>query len=172
MTAYALGCDYSTKAVHLALVSRDEVIEREHTAISFDDLAGTILELDGLLNQLIWKHRVAALWLETPWFAGGKFVDGTFVAGRSNNNTLKLHRVAHWIEALAIRTGISVHYVSPAEWRSQILGVGGRAKTAELKRASLRYAQMVYGVETKDDNLADAIAIAAYGLAQARREGT
>ena len=161
MTLYALGCDYSTKAVHLAIVSRDVVLE-------LGMVDADVLDIDAQLDHLNWEHDVTALWLEKPWFAGGKFVDGKFVPGKSNNNTLKLHRVAYWIEALAIRNGIAVNYVSPAEWRSQILGVGGRAKTAELKRASIRYAQMVYGVETKDDNLADAIAMAAYGLAQAR----
>lgn len=164
MTTVA-GVDYSTKAVHAAIVA-----DRQLRFVRQYDLGDpTLLPISRMLNDL--KVRgVERIYLEQPFFIPArldKANPGKIKQG-SNVNTLKLHRVANQVETMAILAGLHVEYVAPATWQSAILtGVPG----ATTKERSLWFVRRVWGLAVNDNNAADAICIATYGEAVARLKG-
>lgn len=148
----AIGADYSTKAVHLAVVDARAVLRREMVDMTGDPRHA----LEAL--RLVLRSLAATaplIYLEAPWIRPEQ--KGMLTA-------LAVHRIARFVEAMALLAGLSVVYVPISTWRSQVLG---RTPTSALaKMASLAYVKTAYGVETRDDNLADAICIGAYGVAQ------
>lgn len=87
-------------------------------------------------------------------------IEGQFV-GLNPRNALLLATVKGRIVQMAVEMGYDVQEVEPKKWQKEILGVPGNAKTAERKAASIEYVKAL-GVNTDDDNIADAICIAVY----------
>lgn len=153
MTLTAAGADYSTLAVHLALVDRDRVLEV--VCVPILDLSMGA-KLDAISSGLAGIEGAHLLALEEPWARADKGI----------RTALSIHRIAAWVECLAWTAGYEVERVAVPTWRSAILGVTPTSK--EAKRASIAYVRRVYGHETKDHNEADAICLASWALSQAR----
>lgn len=157
MRRFAVGADYSSKAVHLALVGPDKV--EAHGIVDFRDQsdAAALHQLRVALDG--WSHWIAGrkdagmvcLVLEDPWLRAESGV----------RSALSIHRIANFTECVAIQAGYRVHRVPVPTWRSQVFG--RQMRTGQAKRASLDYARTVFGVHTSDNNLADAICLGSYG---------
>lgn len=102
-------------------------------------------------NLRIWKRH---------WDATHLMIEGQFV-GLNPRNALLLATIKGRIVQMAVELGYEVQEVEPKKWQKEILGVPGNAKTAERKAASIAYVKTL-GVDTEDDNIADAICIALY----------
>jgi len=163
MTTYAIGADVSTHAVHLALVGADAVVGHR-----IADLTGPVpVQLQAIRDALRdVQYRFYqlernpsepwALWLEAPWARADKGIA----------TALALHRVAAFVEAMGWLAGLQVRRVAIPTWRSQIFG--RQPRSAAAKAMSIAYVKAVFGIETRDANLADAICIGAWGQRQAR----
>lgn len=156
MSAPEAGADYSTKALHFAVVQGDRLIDAWAEPLPFD-LPNRLVVMVRAIRRM--KERGAnRLSLEQPFFAGaGKAV--------SNNNTLALHRVAFHLEAVAASQGLDVAFIAPSSWRMVVLG-NGRPK--DPKAEAVWYADAAFKYKTTNHNQADAICLAAYGAALQR----
>ncbi len=159
MTAQG-GLDYSTKALHFAVVDGPRLIDAWGDVLAADT-ANRLVQMVRACRRLK-DHGVTRLTLEAPWFRVG--------AG-SNAATLALHRVVYHFEAVAVSQGLEIAFVPIATWRMVVLG-NGRPK--QPKAEAIWYASAVYKYATKNDNQADAICLAAYGdrLARSRVPNT
>ena len=158
MATYAVGADVSTHAVHLALVGSEaveitRVIDLQQHPIRW------LGETKAFLTSLRERHWYVepwplALYLEAPWARAEKGIQ----------TALEIHRIAAFVEAAAWFAGLQVERVAIPTWKTAIFG--RNLPSAQSKRAAIEYVRRVFGVETRDNNLADAIAIGAYGQRQ------
>ncbi len=163
MTAIG-GVDYSSKACHAAIVAD----KRLTFAKRYDLGAAHEGPIQAMLADL--KQRgVTHLYAEQPFFIPARIDKATQKLKQgSNANTLKLHAVASEVRILAALVGITVTLVAPATWQSAILkGVPGETTKAK----SLWFVRRVWGLDTRDDNLADSVCIATYAEALHRFRG-
>lgn len=154
------GLDYSTKALHFAVVEDRRLVDAWGDVLSFD-LPNRLVQMVKAARRLK-DHGVRRVTLEAAWFNP---------AAGSNASTLGLHRVAHHFEAVATAAGLEVLFVPIATWRMVVLGNGRPSKP---KAEAIWFAGAVYGYQTTNDNQADAICLAAYGdrLARSRVPNT
>ncbi len=161
MSRPALGCDYSTKAVHLALVAEADDVGRGIGWCAMVDLAHQgpalyVREIRDAVGRALdhaCKEGLSCLclYLEEPWARADKGIQ----------TALALHRVAAFVEAVGWLSGLEVVRVAVPTWRSQLFG--RQPRSAQAKAMSINYVKTVYGVETRDHNLADAICLGAWG---------
>lgn len=163
MSAIA-GVDYSTKAVHGAIVAGKQL-----RFVKRYDLGGERLRAIVALVSDMQRRGAHTMYLEQPFFVPARLDKETGrIKQGSNVNTLKLHQVASEVETIARLKGMEVAKVAPATWKAAILkGVPG----ATTKERSLWFVKHVWALETRDDNKADAICLATYGEALARFKG-
>jgi hypothetical protein len=150
-----VGADYSTLAIDLALVADSEIRDRAKVDLR-EPPFNWLRELIAHLAEWRRFEHASAIYLEAPWVVEGKGIQ----------TALKLHKSANFLEAASIFAGLPAVEVHISTWRSQILG--RTPKRAEAKRAAISYVKTVYGITTADDNLADAICIATYGVGAQR----
>lgn len=166
MTAVA-GVDYSTKAVHGAIVADKQLAFVKEYDLGDASVTHRV-PIKRMLADL--KARgVERIYMEQPFFIPARIDKVTQKLKQGSNvNTLKLHKVATEVETLAGEAGLPVTYVAPATWKSEILtGVPGETTKAK----SIWFVQRVWNLQTRDDNKADAICLATYGEALARYKG-
>lgn len=150
------GADYSTKAVHFAIVDGPKLLQAWDITLSVD-LPNRLVSMAKAMRRMK-DAGVSCLHLEAPFFAGG-------AAAVSNANTLSLHRVAYHLEAVFVANGIRVEFVPPSTWRSVVLGNG---RPRDPKREAIWYVDVSYKYKTANHNQAEAICIAGYGAILAR----
>lgn len=159
------GVDYSTKAVHAAIVGDKQLRFVKQYDLGASPL-GPIMDMIHDLN----RRGVERIYMEQPFFIPArldKANPGKIKQG-SNVNTLKLHKVATQVESMATLGKLPVTYVAPATWKSAILtGVPGET----TKARSIWFVSRVFNLQTRDDNKADAICLATYGEALLRFKG-
>lgn len=166
----ALGIDLSTHGVHMALVDRDGIVETATVRLDGHSAASQVSMLRGALIEMPCPVDTLAL-IEQPYH------------GHDNpQTTIALARVAGMVEAVALQCGYQVRRMTAAEWRP-LAGIGNYASSgnpkkpilrnrarAELKAAALRLVKLEYGLETADDNLAEAVLMARVALGLSQRE--
>ncbi len=102
-----------------------------------------------------------SFWYQYQYYtATHLMIEGQFV-GPNPKNALLLATIKGRIVQMAVELGYEIQEVGPKTWQKKILGVPGNAKTAERKAASIAHVKTL-GVDTDDDNIADAICIAQY----------
>ncbi len=146
----AIGCDFSTHAVHLARVGKTAVEAQTVVNLdrkSFDEQALAVkaaLEDIGACGQTIL--------IEKPFVHRGE---------RQNFDTsLRLMAVAAMVRTLASLRGLRTLEMLATEWRP-IAGVPASAVgRVELKRLAIRHVKLEFGIDLVDDNAAEAILIA------------
>lgn len=161
---FAAGCDFSTKAVHLAVVGDRKLVT--YDAISIEKLApaARLALIRSSLHGMRKYGENMTLVIEEPFL-------------KENANTLlTLAWIAGQVDALAIEEGFYTRRMKPSEWRA-IAGVDafafGKDKRLfrdEWKAAAIAHVKAEYRFETKDNNLAESILIAGAALAWSRRE--
>lgn len=158
------GVDYSTKAVHGAIVDGKQLVFMKRYDLGTNDL-----DVISLLCRDLQERDVEQVFLEQPFFIPARLDAETGkIKQGSNVNTLKLHAEAERVHTLLRLGGFRVFHVAPATWQSQMLKhVPGETR----KKQSLWLASRMYGLELRDDNMADAICIATYGSALERFNG-
>lgn len=154
----AAGVDYAARRIHMALVRGRELVLSGQRDLG-TDVPAQVAAIRGALSEL----RDAAggevtVYMERPWMREGKGM----------GSAMKLHAVPTRIETVAAALGLPVAFVPVNTWHLHVLGYGA-LKSAEAKRAALRYVSMVYGLETTDHNLADAVCLASYGASLEQR---
>lgn len=159
MSLTAAGCDYSTHAIHLALVSRDAVVRT--SAVNLDGLnPGQQVGAIGYeLRELAGAMERPFLLLEKPYL------------GHDNPATaLTLAALMGMIQTLALESGFYVRQMLAAEWRPlagsvlQTQGPAGRRLRKDLKAEALALVRLKHGLITTDDNLAEAVLMAGVAL--------
>lgn len=157
MTASYAGVDYSLKALDIAIVRGPTLVSAKQYSLGVD-LASRIAVIQRALDELIaTPYAPSVIVMEKPWMR----------EGRGMGTAQALHRIPHYVEALAAERGFDVQYVPVNSWHLQVLGNGG-LKTDAAKAASVRYVQRVYEHEPDSADQADAICLATYGRDQAR----
>lgn len=152
MTA-AIGADYSTKAVHLSVVSDRAVLRREIVDMT-GDMRHALEALRLVLRAL--AATAPTVYLEDPWIRPDQ---------KGMKTALAVHRIARFVEAMAILAGLNVVYVPIPTWRSQLFG--RQPGTEEAKRAAIAYVRQAFAIDTSPDhNAADSICLGAFGVAQ------
>lgn len=160
MTAPTCGIDYSLRALHVAVVAGPTLVTARAYALGVD-LASRIAVIQRALDDLTaMRDAPSVICMEQPWVR----------EGRGIKTALDLHRIPHYVEALAAERGFTVKYVAVKTWRKDVLDNGGLT-TDEAKEAAIRYVWRVFdGHEADDHNSADAICLAAYAASvEARR---
>lgn len=156
---FTIGIDYSSQSVALAVVDGRSVLRCGEDRLGADaDVQ--IATLARLVQDLHGEPGVCPIWMEQPWAR----------AEAGIQSALQVHRRAYWIEALATAASFPVHFVQVPTWHAAILGKGNM-RSAAGKRASMRYVQLVYGLQAPSHNVADAIGIATYGHSVAAMAG-
>lgn len=155
----AVGIDYSATRLHLAIVRGNALLYSGQRDLGVDVVPQVAAMRDALCELLELAGEPFTVYLERPWLREGKGL-GT---------AMKLHAVPTRVETIAAAMGMPTVFVAVNTWHLEVLGDGG-LKSAAAKRAAIRYVAMVYGLETTDHNLADAICIASYGAALSRRQ--
>lgn len=151
----AVGCDFSTHAVHLARVGRDAVEAQtvvKLTGKSFDE------QVDAVSQAVLDIGKAGeTLLIERPFVHGGV---------RQNFDTsLRLMAVASMVRTLASLRGYRTLEMLASEWRP-IAGVptgSGRGlalNRAELKGLAIRQVKLEFGIDLVDDNACEAILMA------------
>lgn len=122
-----------------------------------------ILHIEALLNEVIRTHDVAAVFLED-------------IQLRKNVQSFKkLAQLQGVLVNLCEKTNILYDLVAPTQWQSYCKARGRTAKEIKSqitsvtpsskqtsKVLSLQAAKDIYGIETENDNLADALMIGHY----------
>lgn len=87
----------------------------------------------------------------------------TLSSNRSRDSLLMMFGVA----LAAVRNGgcKKIYIVRPASWRKQVLGNG---YPQNPKQAMIDYCRLVFKVDLRDDNIADAIGVWQFALGQAK----
>ncbi len=129
---------------------------------SFDStkypFAKAVMKIEELVDDIIQTHGVNAVYIED-------------IQLRSNVATLKkLGQLQGVLINLCEKNGYTYSLVCPSQWQSFCLDYlkNINEQDADIpakkstKRRSIRFARAKYGVDTKDDNLADALGILAY----------
>lgn len=165
MTTVA-GVDYSTRAVHGAIVAGKQLrFVKQYDLGRFAEH-----DLEAIAEMLMdFRQRGADhIYMERPFFVPARVDKKTQKLRQgSTANTLKLHRVAAQVETLARMHKLPVNFVYPATWQSQLLtGIPG-----DTKERSLWFVRRVFNLPVDDHNKADAICLATYGEALARFNG-
>jgi hypothetical protein len=145
-----VGCDYSTKFIHLAW----NINNWEWKRVPVNpDLLSFIETVGSELPSCKWKvGDTAKLYIERPW-------------SRYNPQTaLQLQRIATIVDVVATQAGYETIWVPIAHWRSTLFGKG-RYTTAIAKVLSVKLATETIGMEV-DHNTADAVCLALYGAKQ------
>ncbi len=158
------GVDYSTRAVHAAIVEDKRLV-----FVKQYDLGASPLGPIGVMVADLKARGVERLYQEKPFMIPPRYDKvKQKIVNRSGNATLGLHRAANQVETLATLAGLTVELVAPATWQSAILtGVPG----ATTKERSLWFVRRVWSLALTDANKADAICIATYGEALVRLKG-
>lgn len=154
----------------MALVDRSGIVDSG--IVSLEKLANyqTVEAIRYGLDLLHAEHGTLAL-LEQPYL------------GHDNPQTvLKLARIAGMIEAVTLAAGYRVRSMMATEWRPlagiEIYKPAANPKKPvlrhdlrpELKMAALRLVKLEYGLETADDNLAEAVLMARVALGMTQRD--
>lgn len=162
------GVDYSTKALHIAIVRGAELVDMREIALGLD-----VRNQVGMMAQAAeWlrDYRPESVWMEALWFGGVRVRrDGTPAPAVSNITTLDLHRIATRFETLAVAAGLIVRFVPIASWRLIVFGHG---RPGDAKKTSLDYCARVYGWRAPNHNASDAVCLATYGAAMQRTPRT
>lgn len=162
--APALGIDYSTHAVHMALVGRDAVLETTIVDLDRKPLHRQLEDLREALSAIRPCVGLMAL-IEAPYY------------GHDNPDTaLKLSRLVGILEAVATVEGFWTRTMRATEWRP-LAGIGllsgkgvERKLRAGLKQEACRLVKLEFGLDSKDDNLAEAILIGRVAVGLQSRE--
>jgi hypothetical protein len=160
------GVDYSTKSLHAAIVDGKRLVFAKRY-----DLGANRLDTMAQLVEALASRGVTTVYMEQPFFVPARLDKnnpGKIKQG-SNVNTLKLHAVATEVATVLQLRGLDVQKVAPATWQSVVLLHA--PGWPDRKAASVFLVRAAYGLDTKDNNLADAINIATYGELLRRRNG-
>lgn len=142
-----IGCDYSTKFVHLAW----KTISWEFPRITVEEDLGEFLY--GLNEMIPYPHGGdGRLYIERPW---SRYNPGTAMA---------LQRIATIVDVVATQAGYETHWIPIAAWRSKIFGKG-KYPSKIAKEMAKAHVKKTCGLDV-DDNTADAICLALYGEIQ------
>lgn len=142
-----LGCDYSTKFIHLAW----ETTFWEYLRITVEDDLGEFLW--NLKDKIPYPHGGEGhLYIERPW---SRYNPGTAMA---------LQRIATIVDVVATQAGYETHWIAIAAWRSKLFGKG-KYPSKIAKEMAKAYVKEKCGLEV-DDNTADAICLTMYGEMQ------
>ena len=161
------GCDFSTHAVHLALVTRDRVEAQK------------VIGLDGNFN-----HQAQLLdaafndWQPGFGCAPALVIEQAFHHFEHSNpdTTIKLAMTMGFIIAMAARHGYTIYRLSPSEWRSLAgvpihhKGSPGMRKRADLKSAAIALVKQEYGLDVLSDDAAEAILMGRVGVGLLARD--
>lgn len=153
-----LGLDPATRASGYAVLQGDRVLEAGvYVAVGAPDSGGH------RLAQLaeIWKWAVG---LVCQWQPAVVAVE-TVHHGPNAQTTIRLAEVGAAVRLAAFHAGRAVVDVSPAG-RCQAIGAPTSAAKADIVRA----VNLIYSLDLKDDNAADAVAIATAGAQYLQRE--
>ena len=157
----ALGCDFSTKAVHLALVSATAVEAMRVVPLRPREPSLSIGPLSVALAELCRLHPTTLV-IERP------FVNVRKDRGTDYLTPILLGRVWGMVETLALQEGYRVLCMTANEWRS-MAGVTRLQSRKDAKREAVRLVALEYGYAARDDNEAEAILMGRVGLALHRR---
>lgn len=139
-----VGCDYSTKFIHLAWYEPIDGWQVPRIAVD-PDLGQFLYDLEVALPDPVGGKLI----LERPWF-------------RYNAQTAMLmQRVSTIVDVVATQKGFETHWVPIATWRSKIFGKG-KYDTKTAKKLAIEHAKKFSNLSV-DDNTADAICLATYG---------
>ena len=151
----AVGCDFSTQAVHFARVGKAAV---EQQAVV--KLAGKSFD-----EQV---HAVSLALKNIGEADGGEtlLIERVFVhpgARQNYDTTLRLAAVGAMIRTLASLRNFRTIEMLASEWRP-IAGIpatdrGGLLGRLDLKKLAIRQVKLEFGIDTADDNVAEAILI-------------
>ena len=159
MPAYGVGVDISTHKIHFALVDHhDALLDRRIVVLDGKDGPAKLTALMVAFHELR-RELPCAVVIERP-----------FLGGNENAQTpIVLSLLVGMIEAAAYIEGYTVLLLTANEWRSYA-GIH-RGKRTNLKAEALRLYRVQFGLETKDDNEAEAGLMALVACRQGRLEG-
>ncbi len=127
--------------------------------------AKAVMKIEELVNDIIQRHNVNAVYIED-------------IQLRCNVSTLKkLAQLQGVLINLCEKNGYTYSLVCPSQWQSFCLDYlkNSNAQDRDIpanrspKRRSIRFARAKYDIDTKDDNLADALGILAYAADRIER---
>ncbi len=179
LPAYGVGVDYSTKRIHIAVVSREEVAKVHIARIEGMDHSERVTALAVAFDEV--RHCEALRLVHGPVAV----VENPFV-GKNDSSAIILSILMGELIAVAVLAGFGVLRMTASEWRGQV-GIkstaprstresghrGGQPmrhlNRADLKAEALRLVKLMYGVDFgKDDNAAESVLMAGVALTQAR----
>lgn len=182
---YAAGCDYSTHAIHLAVVGRDEIAKVHVARIEHMEHSERVTALVVAFNEV--RHCAVLEGIHAPTV----LIEQPFHHEGNGNasTTIILSMLCGELMAAAVMEGFTILRLMAGEWRA-LAGVANTAQRftaksgrrpgaqpmrhlgrADLKAEALRLVKLEYGVDFgKDDNSAEAVLMARVALGIARRD--
>ena len=166
MTPVAVGVDYSTRALDVAVLNGRELIGPVEHRLGRDAkaVAAVITRVSMDLHRL---HGPVVMWMERPWVHRSTGKDGE--THYNFQNVIDLCLLVGSIRGIFLASGHAVELVAPDAWRAAVMLKPTGRDRASKKAAAIRTVQLEYG-RTVSDNQADAILLAVYGKTMARRE--
>jgi hypothetical protein len=150
----ALGCDFSTHALHLARVGRTAVEAQTMVKLDGKTYDEQVLAASQAIREIGCNGET--LLVEKPFIHRGE---------RQNYDTsLRLMAVAAMVRTLGSLSGLRTIEMLASEWRP-IAGIPATARTGRYKRADLKglaihHVKLEFGIDLVDDNAAEAILMA------------
>lgn len=159
----AIGCDFSTHAVHFARVGKE--VERQ-----------AVVPLDGKS----FDEQVLAVSSELTDIGADAslvLVERVFVHGGAKQNfdaSLRLAAIAAMVRTVASLRGFRTLEMLATEWRP-IAGIpsargGARYGRTDFKKLAIDLVKLEFDIDTRDDNAAEAILLGRVATILARRE--
>jgi hypothetical protein len=169
----AAGADFSLHAIHLAHVNSDGLVTYDVL-----DLKGVGDEKRAWLIGETLRHYAQKgathILIEKPFLQ--HFTNAQGGTGTSAETTIELAAMGGFIRCLATQAGLWVYWANATEWRSEAglmaTSSGGHRRLVreEFKRDAIAMVKVEFGLETKDDNLAEAVLMARVALSRANLE--
>ncbi len=159
MTAPVVGIDFSTKALHVALLDGPSLLSAKRYGLgeTKEHGIGVITKLAMALQE---EHGGLQVYTERPFMLRGERMNP--------QTTIELSLLVGAIRGLFVAAGHAVTLVKPDEWRS-VVGVTGKDRAIK-KASAIRIVRREFGIDLRnDDNMADAVCIACYGRQVQRR---
>lgn len=154
------GVDYNLRFLDIAVVRGPTLVSARQHALGVD-LASRIAVIQRALDELIaTPDAPSVIVMEKTWMR----------EGRGMGTAQALHRIPHYVEALAAERGLEVEYVPVNTWHRNILG-NGRVSSEAGKVLSVQMVKRLYQYDADSADQADAICLATYGVNLLRREG-
>lgn len=153
-TPEAIGIDYRTTKLNVAVVRGRHVIHEEEVRLG-RDLGPQIAVIADLVERLRTKAQQPALIImEAPWAR----------AEAGIQTAIQLHKVPTRVETLAVVAGMTVLYVPVPTWKSKVLGPASKRG----KEGALWYCEHIMGVKPQNHDAADAVCLGVWGVQQQR----